>query len=1034
MQGVASTRWFDIDDETLPVVISNLPAGSYDVVVRDIFGCQSSVFSRTITQPTPITISNVSVVDINGCGGSGTGSITIAATGGTGTLNYYRNSVINTPATSGVFGSLNAGVYEIEIRDAIGCSQFTRATISAPWYPTAGNDVEVCNGSSVQLNGGIVGQAIGCIVSGSGTAMNACIGTSSFGCSDGDGINNFSTTNGITNITRNGTGCNGNANGYIDYADIVEVNAGNSFNFSLNVIQYIQGVRIWIDYNNNGAFEASESVWNSSNATTSFTGTITIPANQIAGIFRMRVRTAYDAIPTASAGACGSIQYSETEDYRVKVNGLGGCSPTYSWSPTTGLSNASIANPTISNATTNTSYTLTVNDGAGCVQTSIVNVKVSNLTATNSVTNVSCNGNNDGCITVNPTSGVGPYLLYGPSNTVQVANGRLREITINNANGSTLINHQVKLVIPHSSLMRSDFGDIRFFDASRNAVPYWVESFTLNGTAIVWVKVANLPAGNSKIYMVYGNSTLTSQNNGDAVFEFFDDFYSFNSSKWSSTGSYSMFNGRMNVTTGSVYSNNTVASQPGVMVEAKVNWANFITSYSGLCVANTQGTQGNNNGGSQIAYLMSDAGTPTNAIKAWGSNTAGSYNLTGGGVTQFSAATSTDYILGYDHSASGMNFYNNRNLTQAFTNGSWANPFYIYLGYFTGNAAGSIDVSDISVDWVLVRKKAPTEPTFTLGTVQTENKEFCGLSPNSYSIHVVDVASCSETENATVTQPTVLAISNSLTNSCVGNSNGSINLTLSGGNGNFAYNWSGPNGYSSLNNSIANLSTGVYNVVVADSRGCTQSASYTIATTQPNTNISVNGISISNGDYLWNGSSNAEWDVVANWYVFNGGNYTVANTLPATSINAYIVNSLIAGQCANNNVTIPANAPNQSVKDINISNGSQVVLAGVNNNFNVSGNWNNAGTFNATAGTIVFNGNINQTFSCSGGSALKDITLQNTALNGKLTMNCNLTINGNMQINQGELVVPATRIVRSNKVNMGSNGKLLLGGEMRVNE
>jgi hypothetical protein len=184
---------------------------------------------------------------------------------------------------------------------------------------------------------------------------------------------------------------------------------------------------------------------------------------------------------------------------------------------------------------------------------------------------------------------------------------------------------------------------------------------------------------------------------------------------------------------------------------------------------------------------------------------------------------------------------------------------------------------------------------------------------------------------------------------------------------------------------------------------------------------------------LWNGSSNANWDVVANWYVFNGSNYTIATTLPTTLTNVFISSS--AGQCVSNtnNVTIPSSAPVQSVKDINISNGSQVVLAG-SKNFNVSGNWNNAGTFNATAGNVVFNGSSNQTISCGGGSSIKDITIENTALSGKVTMNSNLELSGTVYINNGELVLPATRIVRSNKVNMGSNGKLLLGGEMRVNE
>ncbi len=259
---------------------------------------------------------------------------------------------------------------------------------------------------------------------------------------------------------------------------------------------------------------------------------------------------------------------------------------------------------------------------------------------------------------------------------------------------------------------------------------------------------------------------------------------------------------------------------------------------------------------------------------------------------------------------------------------------------------------------------------------------------------------------------------------CVGSNS---TFTASGGT---TYAWN--TGVTTAAITVANANT--YTVTVTDANGCTSSANRTLTVNEPNTSISVNGINISNGDYLWNGSNNANWDVIANWYVFNGSNFTVASTLPTTLTNVFI--SASAGQCVSNtnNVSIPASAPVQSVKDINISVGSQVVLAGSNNNFNVSGNWNNAGTFNATSGTVIFNGSSNQTFSCGGSSSLKDITIENTALNGKLTMNSNLEVSGTVYINNGEFVVPATRIVRSNKVNMGSNGKLLLGGEMRVNE
>ena len=58
---------------------------------------------------------------------------------------------------------------------------------------------------------------------------------------------------------------------------------------------------------------------------------------------------------------------------------------TYAWSPAKGLDKTDIAHPT---ATVNEdiSYTLTVNDGLGCIKTSVVNLKVSMATSIDELT------------------------------------------------------------------------------------------------------------------------------------------------------------------------------------------------------------------------------------------------------------------------------------------------------------------------------------------------------------------------------------------------------------------------------------------------------------------------------------------------------------------------------------------------------------------------------------------------------------------------------------------------------------------------
>ena len=147
-----------------------------------------------------------------------------------------------------------------------------------------------------------------------------CTPSYSSACSSDDYINNFSTSGGITNITNNGTGCNGQTNNYIFYSGMsVTQDVGLSFNISVQSgSTYAQGFAIWIDWNNNYSFtDINEAVWNSGTYGTGvFTGTITIPSGTSTGVKRIRVICSYNSVPTAP---CGTYSYGETEDYTVTV-------------------------------------------------------------------------------------------------------------------------------------------------------------------------------------------------------------------------------------------------------------------------------------------------------------------------------------------------------------------------------------------------------------------------------------------------------------------------------------------------------------------------------------------------------------------------------------------------------------------------------------------------------------------------------------------------------------------------------------------
>jgi len=84
--------------------------------------------------------------------------------------------------------------------------------------------------------------------------------------------------------------------------------------------------------------------------------------------------------------------------------------------------------------------------------------------------------------------------------------------------------------------VKADGSDIRFTGADETTLQdYWIESWSNTGTSKIWVKVKT--SGASTIYMYYGNSGAISASNGDATFDFFDDFEDGNISDWSQYGS-----------------------------------------------------------------------------------------------------------------------------------------------------------------------------------------------------------------------------------------------------------------------------------------------------------------------------------------------------------------------------------------------------------------------------------------------------------------------------------------------------------------
>ncbi len=133
---------------------ASLTAGDYNITVKDENDCQTSYANNpvTITEPTAVAITEVTTTEPL-CNGSNEGSITITASGGTGTLQYSIDNGANWQAGN-QFASLTAGDYNITVKDENDCQTAYANNPVTITEPTAVAITEVtsteplCNGSN----------------------------------------------------------------------------------------------------------------------------------------------------------------------------------------------------------------------------------------------------------------------------------------------------------------------------------------------------------------------------------------------------------------------------------------------------------------------------------------------------------------------------------------------------------------------------------------------------------------------------------------------------------------------------------------------------------------------------------------------------------------------------------------------------------------------------------------------------------------------------------------------------------------------
>jgi uncharacterized repeat protein (TIGR01451 family) len=274
-----------------------------------------------------------------------------------------------------------AGTYTLTITDSSGCGSAS-ATTKVVFNPTAdaGVDKSFCAGSSVQIGGLQTGSG--------GTAPYT------YNWTPMTGLNNPAIANPTASASGTYTVRVTDANNYSDEDSVVitenarpTANAGADRSFCAG-----SSVEIGGSPTGSGGTGPYTYSWTptigldnpaSANPFASAVGTYTVRVTDDNGCWNEdSVVVTQNPTPTANAGADKSISScGNSTTIGGSPTGSGGTAPyTYSWTPTTGLSNPIVANPTASAGGT---YTVRVTDDNGCWDEDSVVVTVSSAPTAN---------------------------------------------------------------------------------------------------------------------------------------------------------------------------------------------------------------------------------------------------------------------------------------------------------------------------------------------------------------------------------------------------------------------------------------------------------------------------------------------------------------------------------------------------------------------------------------------------------------------------------------------------------------------------
>jgi gliding motility-associated-like protein len=371
-----------------PAILSPVatPAGTtnYTLIITDTYGCSASDAATVTVNPLPTSNAGTdaivgtcitSTTTLNGSG-TGTAPLTYTWTPSTGLSNPAISNPVCHPSST--------TTYTLTITDTYGCTATDAVLVTVDPLPVsnAGADAYMgsCGSSSTVLNG-----------NGTGTAPLTYQWTPSTGLSNPAISNPTATPSSTTTYTLTITdnyGCTASDAMIVTVYPLPTANAGTD-----------QGIgscptsTATLNGSGTGAAPLTYSWFpvlgisnpNISNpiAKPAATTTYTLTIQDAYGCTSSdAVVITVNPMPTANAGIDANIGACPTSTTLLNGTGTGTAPLSYSWSPSTGLTNPSIFNPVAKpNATTN--YTLTVTDLYGCTATDAMTVTVNPIPVVN---------------------------------------------------------------------------------------------------------------------------------------------------------------------------------------------------------------------------------------------------------------------------------------------------------------------------------------------------------------------------------------------------------------------------------------------------------------------------------------------------------------------------------------------------------------------------------------------------------------------------------------------------------------------------